>query len=325
MKNVHIYWGFMVGLGMIHLHALLLIFPWDVPIYLTGLFVLGLTLFLYKRVLIRFSMGVKMNTILVCIQLLLLLVYLAVDPSWIYFVPFSLFVTVEWLRLHIGGRFFHLQQNIKQFEEQRDQFNETFRAVRSERHDFLKHVSALHFMLENNKQEDAKAYLDELVEGYEETNLSIKGERGTVAGILHQMYRQAKAVGIDVVYDLDLPLSTLPLSDKNIVGLLGNLLSNGIDACEEWQNQYQKQALLTLQFYKRSGLYLLICKNNSLPIPTEILDELFHSFGHTTKTGKHEGLGTKIIQDVVEEHHGFLDFVYKEEEFTVKIKVPAIR
>ena len=83
--------------------------------------------------------------------------------------------------------------------------------------------------------------------------------------------------------------------------------------------------MITLQFYKRSGLYLLTCKNSSLPIPTDILDTLFKAFGRTTKPGaEHEGLGTKIIYDVVAQYHGFLDFVYKDEEFTVKIKFPAI-
>ncbi len=218
-----------------------------------------------------------------------------------------------------------LARSLQQFEEQQNQINETFRIVRSERHDFLKHVSAVHFMLENKQYHEAKTYLDQLVDGYEETNLSIRGERGIVAGVLHQMYRQAQNKGIAVVYDLDLPLSTLPLSDQHIVALLGNLLSNSMDACEEWQSKHHEQALLTLQFYKRSGLYLLTCKNNSLPIPSSILDQLFHSYGNTTKGNGHEGLGTKMMKDIVEEHKGFLDFTYKKEEFLVKIKIPEIR
>ncbi|THE12798.1 GHKL domain-containing protein [Bacillus timonensis] len=218
-----------------------------------------------------------------------------------------------------------LLEEAKHFDEQRAQFNETFRVVRSERHDFLKHVSAIHFMLETNKNVEAKQYLDELVEGYKETNLSIKGERGVVAGILHQMYRKASALHIEVVYDFDVPLSTLPLSDQQIVTLIGNLLSNSIDACEEWQNKYNKQAFLTLQFYKRSGLFILQCKNSSLPIPTHVLDQLFVSYGKTTKGDGHKGLGTKLIQDVVHEANGFLDFVHKDEEFNIKIKIPALR
>ncbi|MEH7384395.1 GHKL domain-containing protein [Bacillus sp. JJ1521] len=228
-------------------------------------------------------------------------------------------------RFSLSKKMKTLLENAKHFDEQRAQFNETFRVVRSERHDFLKHVSAIHFMLENKQNEEAKHYLDELVEGYKETNLSIKGERGVVAGILHQMYRKATALDIAVVYDFDVPLSTLPLSDQQIITLVGNLLSNSIEACEEWQKKYNKQAILTLQFYKRSGLFILQCKNNSLPIPAQVLDQLFINFGNTTKGDGHEGLGTRLIQDVVNESNGFLDFVHKDEDFTIKIKIPAIR
>ncbi|WP_077621136.1 sensor histidine kinase [Bacillus sinesaloumensis] len=228
-------------------------------------------------------------------------------------------------RLSVSRKMKALLEEARQFDEQRVQFNETFRVVRSERHDFLKHVSAIHFMLENGNSEEAKHYLDELVEGYKETNLSIKGERGVIAGILHQMYRKAKALNIDVVYDFDLPLSSLPLSDQQIITLIGNLLSNSIDACEEWQQKNDTQAFLTLQFFKRSGLYILQCKNSTPSIPPSILDQLFVNFGNTTKGDGHEGLGTKLIKDIVDESNGFLDFVCKDEEFSVKIKIPAIK
>lgn len=232
-------------------------------------------------------------------------------------------IVILWRRA--SKRLAALSQENRLLKEQITHLNETFRIVRSERHDFLKHVSAIHFMLENKKTVEAKQYLDELVEGYEETNLSIKGERGIVAGVLHQMYRRAKAAGIEVVYDFDLPLSTLPFPDSEMVKLIGNLLSNSIDASEVWQIEHKEQAAITLQFYKRSGLFLLICKNQSLPLPADILDGLYHSYGKTTKPDGHEGLGTKIIKDIVDGHNGFLDFVYKDEEFTVKIKFPAIQ
>jgi two-component system, LytTR family, sensor histidine kinase NatK len=243
---------------------------------------------------------------------------------WLLAFPFLLFIGLEMVRFGWAKRVAELQRLVSRHEEQLEQLNETFRIVRSERHDFLKHISAIHFMLEHNKASDAKFYLDQLVDSYEETNLSIKGESGVVAGALHQAYLRAKKSGIEVIYDLDLPLSTLPLSHQKIVTLIGNLLSNSLDACEEWQVHRKKQATVTVEFYKRSGLFILQCKNNSLQIPAPILDELFHSYGKTTKGGTHEGLGTKIIKDIVEEYHGFLDFVHKDEEFEVKIKVPAI-
>ncbi|MGD6830786.1 sensor histidine kinase [Sutcliffiella halmapala] len=326
MKASLLYWVLLAAFGSIHLEFLLHNPTWNMPIYLVSLPVIGVVYYIYKRRLLEISsIGTRWNLILLAMQLLLVSLYFTVELSWATFAPFLIFVGLEAIRMNGARKISDLTRSLLEYEEQRKHLNETFRVVRGERHEFLKHVSAVHFMLENGKDKEAKHYLDNLVDGYEETNLSIKGERGVVAGVLHQMYRRAQHSGISIVYDLDLPLSTLPVSDSNMVTLIGNLLSNSIDACEEWQKHHKKQAVLTLQFYKRSGLYLLVCKNNSLPIPTPVLDELYHSYGHTTKGEGHEGLGTKMVKDIVEVQQGFLDFVYRDEEFTVKIKIPAIR
>lgn len=325
MKPAIYYWAAIAILGVLHLQNLMLLLPRKIPIYLTCIIGAGIAYYFYKKTIIYISvLGMRWNSLLFGLQLLLIMIYISVKPSWVCLVPFIIFIGLECIRLKGAKRLNSLIQDNKLFKDEATHFNEMFRIVRSERHDFLKHVSAIHFMLENGEHNEAKSYLDELVDGYEETNLSIKGERGFVAGVLHQIYRQAKAAGISVVYDFELPISTLSLSDTEMVKLLGNLLSNSIDACENWQKEHNQQALITLQFYKRSGLYLLICKNNSSDIPTSILDGLFKTYGKTTKDGGHEGLGTRVIQEVVDNYQGFLDFVYKGQEFTIKIKFPAI-
>jgi two-component system, LytTR family, sensor histidine kinase NatK len=322
----HIWYWIYIGIfSSLHVQALFRGFSLDVH---TAVTVLGLTpilIILYKRVELSLSvLGLRWNFALVILQCVLLPVYIETEPAPIHGALFPIFIGLEVVRISWSGKISELTRVLHQFEEERKRSNDTFRIVRSERHDFLKHISALHFMLEKSEAQEAKAYLDDLVDGYEETNLSIKGERGSVAGILHDMYRRGKKSGIDMIYDLDKPLSTLPLSDKDIVTLLGNLLSNSLDAAEDYQSQKGKQAEVTLQFYKRGGLYLLICQNHSLPVPVPILDKLYTSYGLTTKDGDHEGIGTKLIDDIVRKHKGFLDFVHKEERFIVKIKFPAI-
>ncbi|CAG9606925.1 sensor histidine kinase [Pseudoneobacillus rhizosphaerae] len=323
MDKLKIYWLAPGLFGFFHLHVL---FGHILPFYLTILIVSGMVYYLNRTVFVQIAtLGIEWNMFLFGLQVLVMFISIGGLPKWISFLPMLLFIGLEFVRNAWANRVTELTKNSSEHDAQLEQINETFRVVRSERHDFLKHISAIHFMLDNNKPNDAKHYLDELVESYEETNLSIKGESGVVASVLHQAYLRARKSGIEVIYDLDLPLSTLPLSDQKIVTLIGNLLSNSLDACEEWQVLRRKPSTVIVEFYKRSGLYILLCKNNSLPIPVKIVDELFSSYGKTTKGGAHEGLGTKIIKDIVEEHQGFLDFVHKGEEFEVKIKVPAIR
>ncbi|QDP42074.1 GHKL domain-containing protein [Radiobacillus deserti] len=281
--------------------------------------------YLHRTLLLRLRGLGAWNVVLIGFQLLLLFLAFLEASVWQVGIFFLLFIGIEWIRYRWGREVTKSIMLVSEYEEQFDQMNETFRVVRSERHEFLKHISAIHFMLEHDNPQGARAYLNQLVENYEETNLSIKGEKGVVAGVLHQAYRRAKKSGVEVIYDLDLPISTLPMSDYDLVSLMGNILSNSIDACEEWQLHKKQKATLSLQFYKRSGLYLLICKNDTLPIPTQVVDHLFDSYGHSTKGEAHHGLGTKVIKDIVEAHQGFLDFVYKEEQFELKIKIPAVK
>lgn len=318
------YWRAFAAFVFLHLHVIGgEWFPFYVSLILAGI----IAYYFHKKVLVEIeSLGWQVNTSLTMVQVIVVLLsYFGMDALVVSVVFFIIFVVLEYLRLSLGRNMSEKKRELLQHREQRQHINETFRVVRGERHDFLKHVSAVHFMLENNEANDAKRYLDELVENYEETNYSIKGERGVVAGVLHQMYRRAKAADISIVYDLDVPLSTLPIRDQKMVELVGNLLGNALDACEEYQLKRGEQALVSLQFYKRSGLFILICKNSTLPVPVDVLDSLFYTYGKTTKSGEHEGLGTKLIKDIVTDHQGFLDFVCKDGEFTLNIKVPAIK
>ncbi|MFE0502958.1 sensor histidine kinase [Peribacillus butanolivorans] len=296
------------------------------PLYISAIFICFLAFFLYRkysRLYKQISLGNYVTAILSGTQLIVAILYAWIEPSIAYLGLFLLFIGIEMIRFNMGRSFLRLKNQQKQMEEERMQINETFRVVRSQRHDFLKHVSALQFMIERDEVATAKEYINELVDVFEETNLSIKGE-GVVAGILHQMYRRAKENQVQIVYHLDVPLSSLPIKDQELVSLIGNVLANAIEAAESWQEEKGEIAQITLHFYKRSGLYLLSCSNSSLPIPNPILDALFEKYGQTTKLGPHEGMGTKIISDIVKKHQGYLDFTYKSEEFSLKIKVPAI-
>ena len=320
-----LYGLFLALLSVYHLQMAFRAFEWPIPVYVT-VFASAIPVFyLYKKVLIFLQPADrKLDVLLYGMQLLIAAIQLGGHPS-VSAAAVLLAAGTEFIRHSVSRRESRLRAELTQAKEQMVQMNETFRLVRGERHDFLKHISAIHFLLENGKQDEAKSYLDGMVDQYEETNLSIKGERGTVAATLQKMYQRARQSGIETVYDLDIPLSSLPLSDHDTVALLGNLLSNSIEACEEWRNERKEDPFLTLQFYKRSGLYVLTCQNSCLPIPAKILDVLYDTYGHTTKGGGHEGLGTKIIADTVSNYHGFLDFTCTNQQFKVKIKIPAIR
>lgn len=325
LKLKLIYWTLIAILGFVHMYSLLGVLSLNIPTYIMIILIGSIIYFFYEKMAVSISLFTNIWSILLFVtQLFLLIIPIIQQTLLVHLITCFIFITTEVVRVMVGQKIADEMNTIARLEEQYNQLNETFRVVREERHDFLKHVSSVHFMLENNQVEEARNYLDDMVGSYKQTNLSIKGERGAVAGILHTMQKKAQITGIEMVYDFDLPLSTLPIQDKEMVALIGNLLSNSIEASIAWQLKHKKHTQITLQFYKRSGLFLLICKNHTLPIPTEILDGLFLIYGKTTKGEEHEGLGTKLIHDIVKQHLGFLDFTCKDGNFTIKIKIPAI-
>ena len=274
-------------LGVWHLYYLAGLFSsetaliWGVS---AGLFLL----LFYTRVQFyyrRFPAGIEVDVLCFGVQAALALLYFFMNQGAGYAIVALLFIGQELIRLSAGKKGIRHIREQELMMEERNRFNETFRIVRSQRHDFLKHVTALQFMLERQEMKAAKEYMSELVDGFVETNLSIKGEKGVAAGILHQTYQQAKASGIEVSYQLDVPLSSIPLKDTDLVALIGNVLDNAREAAEAWQNEKEGTARISLESYKRSGVYILICTNSCLPIPNEILDGLYKKQGMSTKEG----------------------------------------
>lgn len=211
-----------------------------------------------------------------------------------------------------------------EINSQLQQFNETFQTVRKERHDYLKHIAAISYMLEKEDYEGAKNYMANIISKYEETNLSIKGEDGAVASVLHTNFQKARKSGIAINYQLEVPVSSIPIPIDEIVELVGNLLENAIDACTDWQKTSNTQGFVDLTLRKRSGLYILTCENCTPPLPQHVADQLFTVSGVTTKEF-HNGLGTSIIKQIIEKHHGFLDFITEKENFTITCKIPSMQ
>ncbi|QPC45684.1 sensor histidine kinase [Mangrovibacillus cuniculi] len=215
-----------------------------------------------------------------------------------------------------------LDKQISYAEESMVQLNDAFTKVKKERHDFLKHVAAIQYMVEKKQTEELYQYTKNLTQNYEKTNLSIKGENGAVVGLLNKYSQRASQTGIQLAFYLDVPISSLPLPNHEIITLIGNVLENSLDASEKWQRNHKEKATIQLCLTKKAGLYILTCENDTLPLPTKVVDNLFEKSGFSTKNT--DGLGTLIIKDTVYAHNGYLDFIHKNEKFFLKIKLPAV-
>lgn len=216
------------------------------------------------------------------------------------------------------------RHRISKLEIEQQQQDHLFLDLRAERHDLMKHITALQYLLEQSNAHDAQAYLQQLVSDYDSVSVPLKGEQAHLASFLHYTMHTADSRHINVSYDLEAPLTQLPLSMTEQSILVGNLLLNSLDAALAYSERKQN-GFINVSSTIKGGLFILKLSNSSLPIEAHILDHLFSKQGLTSKQGKHQGLGASIVARLVKQKHGFLDYWYLNETFTVKVKLPIIK
>ncbi|MBS4202028.1 GHKL domain-containing protein [Bacillus sp. FJAT-49732] len=192
--------------------------------------------------------------------------------------------------------------------------------LRKQRHDLQKHASAL-----LHSDSSSEEYRSTLHSRYTQIDNILRGESNVVAGALYAYNEQAIEKGVNLEYHIQHAISGSPLYEYEIISFIGNILENSIDAAYDYSIASGQQGTILFSCRKQSGIWIIICKNDSLSLDDQTIDRIFTNRSISTKTGNHEGIGTQEIMRIVRKHNGMLDFSVIENEFTLKIKIPDVR
>ncbi|MBS4196953.1 sensor histidine kinase [Lederbergia citri] len=190
--------------------------------------------------------------------------------------------------------------------------------LRKQRHDLQKHTSAL-------LHARSEKHISELHTRYTQIDGILRGESNVVAGALYAYNEQAREKGVSLEYHIQHAISGLPLSEYELISFIGNILENSIDSAHDFSISSNKQGKILFSCRKQSGVWVIICKNDTLPLDDHIIERIYTSKSISTKTGNHEGIGTQEIMRIVKANKGTLDFSVIGDQFTLKIKIPDVR
>ena len=175
------------------------------------------------------------------------------------------------------------------------------------KHDVKHHMNLLKTLLEKNKIDEARKYLAQYAD---HTNL----------------YNKSRIFSQNIVVNYVINLKAKIMEEKNInffchvcediVGiadvdlniLLGNLLDNAIEACEQIEN---KRELSLSMEYKKDYLIIKI-KNTFNRNPSELLENI------TSKGDKeNHGFGLRSVSDIVDKYYGHINKKYENNEVEI--------
>lgn len=213
---------------------------------------------------------------------------------------------------------FQQKTQMTSVNEEIGQFNDAFSQVSAQRHDYMKHIHVLDYLLDKDGASEASLYMDQLLPNYKRVNKNIKGEQGHIASILLKFQTFACEHDITFGTRLDQPLSQMPLEPYEQIELIGNLLENAMEAAKETEKKD-----VSLLSSRVSGIYKVEVVNTTNPLPDAIVNHLFTKM-HPSKKGTGHGVGTTIIKNLVQKYEGTVDYTYNGKKMNIRIALPLI-
>lgn len=201
----------------------------------------------------------------------------------------------------------YLENQIKHYEylEKRDYQTKKFR------HDIRGHLYMLNHLLEENKIDEYKSYLNELTANYEHIDNAISVNHGIADAILNKYFYEAQKHHITLQVDGHFP-PRCDISAYDICTIFSNLLDNAMEAvisCNGSTICFQCRYTDTEIIFVFENDCLYDCKNPGKYLKTQKADVAHHGFG----------LGN--VKECVHKNHGYMNIDTSDHRFRVMLSL----
>ncbi|WP_156289616.1 ATP-binding protein [Oceanobacillus salinisoli] len=191
-------------------------------------------------------------------------------------------------------------------------------ALRAQNHEYMNKLHSIAGLIQLDRTEEAlDIVLDET--SYEEDIvlfLRNRIEHSSISGLLLGKRSRARELGVRLVIDRESYLEDIVegLSSGDIITILGNLLDNAMEACE---NQEEKEVVCLIQG-KKDHLYISV-KDTGKGIPKACQSKIFEQ-GYSSKAKEGRGIGLSSVKEIVDAKQGMIRIV-SEENYSTKMEI----
>lgn len=209
---------------------------------------------------------------------------------------------------------YRVELELRQYEKEYDkQIRTAYEKLSRLRHDFKNHILYMGEMLRYEEYEELRWYFKGLADWTENARNMVDTGNQLVNAIFNVKMISAADEKIPVTVNASLP-DRMPMSDMELVSLLGNLFDNALEASGKVSTPYIR---IRIEPYK--GFIRMEFENG---MEKQSLD--IHKGLRTDKKDKGEhGMGMGIIRDIVERNDGNMYCEADNGKFFVRILLPC--
>ncbi len=205
-----------------------------------------------------------------------------------------------------------LEQRIQVYSNQLDIVMQNAERTKALRHDIKHHINELMILAQNNKTAELMQYLSKMNEALQNPDEIVSSGNMEIDSVLNFLLHQAKKELTSVTVKVTIPEDMIHSFD--IIVILGNLLENAIEAARQSEKKYLgvgisfQKGILLIQIDNSYALKDSSSKASPPAIP-----------GASGKPYKHQGLGLKNVQRIVDAHNGNMEITKAPDLYSVKV------
>ena len=183
--------------------------------------------------------------------------------------------------------------------------------VRKVQHDMKQHLTVMSGYLEQDESEACKTYIQSLLPQVDQMGKLIRSDNTILDYLINSKLCALKNTRVIIsgsIGDLS------DIRDADLACLMGNILDNAIEAVEQVEEKR-----IELLFSKQNSNRIIICKNTVKESVLKNNKEL----RTTKKSGDSHGWGHQIVEKIVSDYHGMIDYFEEFGMFGVQIILPG--
>ena len=180
-------------------------------------------------------------------------------------------------------------------------------------HDMKNHYYVLTEYAKTNEYEKLSQYIEKLLEDFIEANQYVYTGNDILDLILSQKKAIAEQKGIQFRVNT-MSFINIPLNEKEICALFGNLLDNAIEACAKVEEDEKK---ISIRIEERKQMFFVEIRNTIKEVPVIRNNRLI---SHKKGNNLH-GYGLKSVQRIVDAYDGIITYEIEESEFVASLTI----
>lgn len=203
-----------------------------------------------------------------------------------------------------------LQQQNESYLKQMEVMNSSHESVRSVRHDIKNHLVAIETYIKCGEKPEAIDYIHKIIDASYGDKSIISTGNIEIDSILNYKMEEAKTKLIDFEQNIKIP-TQLNIESLDIVGILGNLIDNAINA--NMKLEEGRKISISLKYSK--NLFFITVWNT---FNGKVL-YLDNKIATTHKDKERHGIGLNNVNTIVQKYDGTMNISHEDKIFKVEI------